>query len=91
MTRDSHLIDVFLLGDVQTVLPLLQSAFLYLLNDHTIAFHLAPFVPSRIQYSSRLIKHFARLTGSHVKRENISFAVLKFFAGGVIEIGNLFP
>jgi hypothetical protein len=36
MARDSHFIDVLLIGDVDAVLPLLQSAFLYFLDHHLI-------------------------------------------------------
>jgi hypothetical protein len=36
MARDSHFIDVLLIGDVDAVLPLLQSAFLYFPDNHLI-------------------------------------------------------
>jgi hypothetical protein len=91
MARDSHFIDELLFGDVDAVLPLLQSAFLYLLDHHLIPPGLAPLVPSRVQYFPCLIKSFARMTGANMKCENIPFAVLNFFSGGMIQIGNLFP
>jgi hypothetical protein len=91
MARDSHFIDVLLLGNVDAVLPLLQSSFLYLLDHHLIPPRLAPFVPPGVQYFPRLIKSFARVTGPNMKRENVSFPVLNLFTGGMIQIGNLFP
>lgn|GEM_PF-7130438 len=52
---------------------------------------LPPFLSSYFQYSPCLFKSFARLMGSNMKTENISFPVLNRGASGVIQVGNFRP